>query len=190
MVNPGRVEQFFHRFPLLAQTAKTLQEAGIPWFIGGSGCLFLLGNERLPDDVDIFLRDEDHDRVDALFAVVSAPYTSPLERVRNSRPWNEHSIQLTSHLDIMADGKTYPVRVTDAVVSHATEWTHDGVAFRLLPPEDVLLIKGLLQRGPDVGKHDVEDIRAFKAVYPTIDQPYLRSRIVALHAEDRLISIL
>lgn len=186
LILPERQEVFFQRFPLLLPTLTALNEAQIPFAIGGSGCLFLLGNERVPDDVDIYLPDDRHDLADRLFGIESYPYVSATENVRNSNPENDHSIQLTSHLVMTIVGKKYVLSLTSDVLAHRQAGSFQGQTFFLFPPEDVLLIKALQRRGPDVGKHDLADIDAFLHVYSAIDSAYLRQRIQSLHAEDRV----
>lgn len=188
-MDPNRLNTFFDRFPLLRSTIEKLNAAKVPYAIGGSGCLFLLGNERQPDDVDIYLRNEDHDAVDQLFGITSFIYESPLEHVRNSNVSGDHSIQLTSHLTITAEGKSYNLSLTPDVLEACISSVHDGLEVFLYPPEDVLLIKALLQRGIDVGKHDVEDVQAFSERYKDLRMDYLRRRVYKFGAEKRVKSV-
>ncbi len=184
-MNTDKLPEFKNRFPLLEGVIARLNEHNIDWLIGGSGCLFLLGNDRLPDDVDIYLRADQHDLADEIFGIESFVYTSPQENVRNSNPEGSHSMQLTSGLKITADGVTYDLGLTEAVFSQSMRFEN----LKLLPPEDVLLIKALLQRGEDVGKHDIEDIRKFKSIY-NLDTEYLRSRITYLGADARVDGVI
>lgn len=186
----ARLHQFIARFPQLLPTLARLDGAGIPYAIGGSGCLFLLGNERTPDDVDIYLPDDRHDEADVLFGIKSFTYESPLENVRNSNPGGSNALQLTSHLILTAEGRRYPLSLNDQMLRQATRIAADGQTMVLLPPEDVLLIKALLQRGEDVGKHDVADIANFMKGYPNLDRIYLESRVADLQAVERVGDIL
>lgn len=61
----------------------------------------------------------------------------------------------------------------------------DGEKVTFFPPEDVLLIKALLQRGEDVGKHDTEDIQKFLCIFSGIRPAYLAKRIQLIGAEER-----
>ena len=176
--------QFFLKFPTLQNVLDQLSEHKIEWLIGGSGCLFLLGNERLPDDVDIYLRDDQHDLADKVFGITSFNYTSATELVRNSNPEGNHDIQLTSNLKITLDGKQYSLSIIDFIREHSLQV---GELY-LYPPEDALLIKALLQRGADVGKKDLEDIHTFQAIYD-LDTDYLNTRISQLGAEKRVGTI-
>jgi hypothetical protein len=94
-MNEEIIQQFINKFPKLLPTISILNDNNIQWLIGGSGSLFLLGNKRVPDDVDIYIQDKDHDRVDILFGIKSFQYKSETEDVRNSNPENDHSIQIT-----------------------------------------------------------------------------------------------
>ncbi|MDD2786170.1 MAG: nucleotidyltransferase [Patescibacteria group bacterium] len=183
---PECIENFFARFPLLLLTIKKMNDANIPFAIGGSGCLYLYGNERTPDDVDIFLPDDKHDDVDKLFGIKSFTYKSETENVRNSNPDGNHAVQLTSHLVLNIEGKIYNLSLNENVLQNVTNFEYQGVTVGLLPVEDVLLIKMLLQRDSDVGKHDVEDVQNFLNLQPNIDIKYLESRIDELGARERV----
>ncbi|MEK7078297.1 MAG: nucleotidyltransferase [Patescibacteria group bacterium] len=187
MVNPKKLEEFISKFPLLVSVAKKLNKASIDWMIGGSSCLFLLGNKRVPDDVDIFLSDNQHDKTDELFNIESYTHTSKAGPVRNSNPEDNHSIQFSSHLEFNFD-KQYKFSVTDSVKQKRIQLEYKDVNLYLLPPEDVLFIKALLQRGQEEGKKDIEDIQNFVNIYP-IDHKYLNERIKKLNAKERVSSI-
>lgn len=183
--DPSKLQILFDQFPKLFDVIKKLNEQSIPWMIGGSGCLFLLGNDRSPDDVDMLLANDDHDRADALFGLSSFTYTSDSENVRNSNPFGDHDLQFTSHLQLTIEGKTYLFDYNAAVFEHAIRGFFEGEAVYLLPPEESLLVKALLQRGEDVGKHDVADIEKFMKIYE-IDREYMKKRIGELGAEERV----
>jgi hypothetical protein len=92
MIPNKKIEEFVTRFPRLLSVAEKLNDAHLDWMIGGSSCLFLFGNKRVPEDVDIFLPDNQHDTTDSLFGITSYIHTSPAGPVRNSNPENDHSI--------------------------------------------------------------------------------------------------
>jgi predicted nucleotidyltransferase len=185
-IHQDRLETFFQRFPLLSKTLNILNSHNIPFAIGGGGCLYLLGNDRLPDDVDIYLPNDKHDEVDGLFGITSFQYKSTQEEVRNSNVDGDHSIQLTSHLFLNIQEHHYDLALTAQTLAMRLETEFAGQKAFLYPPEDVLLIKALLQRGQDVGKHDLEDIQAFLKIYPDIRYEYLKQRIRDLGAEERI----
>ncbi len=180
-----RAQWFLDSFPHLKEVLLALSKHKIPFFIGGSGSLFLFGNEREPKDVDIFIPDKHHDEVDVLFGITSEVYTSPLERVRNSHPFGLHELQITSHLNITAEEKTHTFSFDESFTRKDCQIEMDALVISVLPPEDVLIIKAILQRGESVGKHDVEDIHTFLHIYKKLDTEYLQKRISLLDAEDR-----
>jgi hypothetical protein len=184
-----KIQILIKRFPRFLEISKRLNESKIPFFIGGSGCLFLLGNERLPDDLDIFLPDEFHEKANVLFGIESFEYRSDREQVQNSNPFGEHAYQFTSHLTISVERRDYRLSITSDQMKQSLSVEVDLTHFRLLPPEDVLLIKALLQRGENEGKHDIEDLSRFIRLYPALDRIYLLNRICALGAEDRVSGI-
>lgn len=177
-----------NKFPQLFSVLEVLNKNKIPWLIGGSACLFILGNNREPDDIDIYLRNADHDAVDVLFGCQSYEYTSATEQVRNSNPFGGHALQCTSNLKITIQGLVYDLDISPTILEHRTVMMLDGLEFYLLPPEDVLLIKALLQRGSDVGKHDIADIHNFMNIYK-LDMQYLSNRIVEIKAQERVGNI-
>ncbi len=185
----NRVAIILKKFPLLDAVLVFLNKNTIPYLIGGSACLYLLGNDRLPGDIDIYLRDEDHDRADQLFGITSFEYVSPLEIVRNSNPYGEHALQLTSHLRISLAQQTFDLSLHQEMLDQSKVLKKNGHELRLLPPEDVVLIKALLQRGVEVGKYDVEDIQRIKNIV-SLDQSYLQRRLAYLQAEKRVGGLL
>jgi hypothetical protein len=54
-----------------------------------------------------------------------------------------------------------------------------GVVVPVIPPEDNILFKAVWGRGPEVGKHDWEDVEAMMAHLPVLDWEYLRQRAEA-----------
>jgi len=186
-IKEEKIKQFISKFTSLLPVVKKLNEANIDWLIGGSSCLFLLGNDRVPGDVDIFIPDHQHDKVDELFEIKSFTHRTLAEAVRNSNPGGEHSIQFTSHVEYDFD-KHYKYDITETMLEKATKFTYEGQNLYLLLPEDVLLIKALLQRGPAEGKKDIEDVNNFLNIYK-IDRNYLVTRIQELGAESRVKGI-
>jgi predicted nucleotidyltransferase len=55
---------------------------------------------------------------------------------------------------------------------------HDiaGVRVPVVPVEDNILLKALLGRGPEQGKHDWEDVQAMMVHTPELDWAYLSRR--------------
>jgi hypothetical protein len=180
------VTTFLSKFPTLDSALDVLDKNNITYAIGGSGCLFVLGNERIPDDVDIMLLDSDHDTVDKLFAIESYQYTSSVESVRNSNPGGDHDIQMTSHLKFTIENREYDMSLTVEMVENRFSITHNNRTYWFMAPSDVVLVKALLQRGSEVGKRDLEDVVTFIEHYKDFDFEYFNQRIESLGATDRV----
>lgn len=181
-----RANELISRFPQLEEVAAVFNRHAIPWMIGGSGCLFVLGNDRVPDDVDIFLTRSAHAQANELFGIQSYEYTSPVERVMNSNPGGDHALQFTSGLRIVREGVWYDLEPTALVAEHAFAVDAEHSRLLFMPPEEPLLIKALLRRGPEVGKHDLEDIKKFHGIY-SIDKAYLNRRAVELRLSNNIL---
>lgn len=172
----SRLEELAKFFPLLIPTARKLNAHSLAWLIAGSGCLYVYGNERQPQDLDFYLTAASHDRADQIFTIPSYPYSSPVEKVRNSNPHGDHSLQFTSQLQITNQGKIYDLAPTELVLAHRGQIEYDQEIIYFAPVEEVLLVKVLLGRGPEAGKHDLEDVRNFLKIGPQIDESYLAAR--------------
>ncbi len=190
MIDTQRLHLLDQLFPSFVTVVAQLHEAGIPWALSGSACFFVHGNARQPGDLDLFVRDEDHDRIDQLFGIASVPYRSAIETVRNSHPLGDYDIQLTSHLVLTVAGKTYPLSLTPLQIAHRQAVQYEDQDIWLLAPEDVILAKALLQRDDSFGKFDVQDIKDFLKHHPTVDRGYIALRIQELDAEERVGGLL
>jgi hypothetical protein len=189
MLDFNRFKLFKDKFTKYPFIYEHLTSNNIPFLIGGSGCLFLLGNKREPDDMDIFLPSIFHDKADLLFGIKSFVYNSNIENVRNSNPFGLHTYQLTSGLKLTINSdKVIDFNINENVLMHKKVFKYLDLDIPLLPPEDVLLIKAILQRGTDVGKHDIDDIKNFMMIYE-IDNEYLKDRISQLDISERVKGI-
>ncbi len=181
-----RLENLFQSFPQFFSVVKLLNVNNIQWAIGGSACLYVFGNERFPDDLDIFLADSDHDKADKIFDIKSFTYSSAKEVVRNSNPHKDHSLQLTSSLLIINSEQTINFSLTSEILNFKKEGHYGGEKVYFLPPEEPLIIKSFLNRGSDVGKHDAEDIKNFLKIYEAVDYDYIEKRLTSLNILNKL----
>jgi predicted nucleotidyltransferase len=61
-----------------------------------------------------------------------------------------------------------------------------GILVPVIPPEDNILLKAMLGRGAEVGKHDWEDVEAMMAFVPSLDWAYLRWRAGTLDNPEKV----
>lgn len=164
------------RFPLLFPTVEKLNVNDLTWMMGGSACLYIYGNERMPEDIDIYLPASQHELANEMFGIESYVYRSPLEKVKNSNLNGDHSIQLTSDLEITKNGNIYYLEPTGLVLDSRKFIESQGENFYFIPVEEALLIKALLGRGADMGKRDIQDVKNFLKIYPNINSEYIPKR--------------
>ena len=98
-------------------------------------------------------------------------------------------MQLTSDLVLTIAGERYDLSLTQEVLAYCLDTVFEGERIHFYPPEDVPLIKALLQRGTEVGKYDIEDIKNFVKTFLNLRQDYLQERIRAIGAEKRVGNI-
>ena len=157
----------------LAEIARRLDHAGITWAVFAGAAAAAYGATRPLTDVDILVPAADGERLAALF---------PEARVDRREDGSVRGIQLPG-FDILAG-----LSVMDLDTRMAARLQHHeiaGVMVPVIPPEDNILLKAIMGRGPEVGKHDWEDVRAMLAHLPSLDWEYLRWRADACGPRQR-----
>lgn len=164
-----QLASWFTQFPYVCQT---LNSHHLHWAIGGSASLYLLGGARIPNDLDIFVFDQEHDTLDGLLGLNSYYRQSGKNRARHSLLLGEGKIQFTSQYRLPTKGGFLSIPLTaDLLESGPTlRWRYGKLD--LVPPEIIIIAKSLLMRGEQQGKQDGGDILAFVKQYQ-IDNVYL-----------------
>jgi len=163
-----------------------LEGAGLDWGVAAGAAVYIYAGNRLPTDVDLLVRPEELSKVGRLLGVVPK-----LERTG----WGEEEkialgeMEIAGRLVIRVGGESYPYGMDGPMVERLRRGTLEGVEVPVLAPEDVIAMKAVLQRGPEQGKHDIEDIEALAAAVE-IDAAYLRWRLRRMGAEVRARAIL
>lgn len=146
--------------------------------MGGSAALYVQGNSRKPGDIDLFVPDEDHDRLDQLFGIESVYNESVTDQARLSYITEDHTISLHSKFKVRSDGPVRQMRIRTALDKaeyYQPAITPAGI-LRVLKAEDIMVIKAMLRRGTQHGdKRDLEDIAALRK-YP-VDYDYIKMRL-------------
>lgn len=138
----------------------------------GAHVAVLTGN-RTPTDVDMLVHDEDLPKLHALFPFAK---TEDLGDGVFLYIGEDDRIEFMGAAEVVKDGHTYPFRLSDEASERLTSYTVDGHTIHLVDPIDSLVLKSILQRGPEQGKHDLEDISAVLQA-TDIDTEYLRRRL-------------
>ena len=148
----------------LAEIARRLDQAGITWAVFAGAAAAAYGATRPLTDVDILVPAAEGDRLAALF---------PEAQVDRREDGSARGIQLPG-FDILAG-----LMIMDLDTHMAARLQHHevtGVTVPVIPPEDNILLKAIMGRGPEVGKHDWDDVQAMLARLPSLDWEYLRWR--------------
>jgi hypothetical protein len=158
----------------LAEIARRLDQAGITWAVFAGAAAAAYGATRPLTDVDILVPAAEGERLAALF---------PEAQVDRREDGSARGIQLPG-FDILA-GLT--IMDLDAHMAARLQ-RHEiaDVTVPVIPPEDNILLKAIMGRGPEVGKHDWDDVRAMVAHLPSLDWEYLRWRADACGPRHRV----
>jgi len=119
------------------EAVQTLADAGMPYLVMGGTGSSAYGRDRWTHDIDLFVRRSDAGP--ALAALAAAGFTP------NERFW-DWLYQATKR-DVTVDlifRTTGTITVDDEMLDRAEEVDFLGVKTRMLPPEDLLVIKAIV----------------------------------------------
>jgi hypothetical protein len=148
----------------LGEVARQLNSAGITWAVFAGAAATAYGSIRPLTDIDILVPAAQGDRLADLF---------PKAQVTRKDDETVQGIQFAS-FDILAGLNV--MDLDDRMAARLTRHEIAGVMVPVIPPEDNILLKAMWGRGPEVGKHDWEDVREMMVHLPTLDWEYLRWR--------------
>ena len=170
----------------LARVSDILMPPGIQWAVAAGSAVYLYTGSRPPTDLDTLVRPEDLARMGETVGL--APETE-------ATSWGEVTriqlgeTEIAGRLVAKVDSKSYQYYLDSDMASHLRIVTYHGIQVPVLSPEDVVALKAVLQRGPEQGKHDLEDITALAAMVP-LDAAYLRLRLDRMGATERALPVL
>ena len=166
----------------LQEVARRLNRAGVPWAVFAGAAASVYGATRPLTDVDILVTAAYGGRAAALF---------PEGQAKHREGGAVHIIQLPG-FDLVAGltwregDSTYTMDLDEQMAARLQHHEITGVIVPVIPPEDNILLKALFGRGPEVGKHDWEDVQAMVAHLPALDWEYLRWRVDACGSGPRM----
>jgi hypothetical protein len=169
---------------LLRQVAARLDASGIPWSVFSGAAATCYGVQRPITDIDISLQSEDTARILALFPDGQPkPTKHPGEYALDFGPveiwWGT--------LFLKGGERLYAVPFDEPMRRRITRQTILGIDVPVCAPEDIIVLKAILQRGPEQGKHDHEDIQAIaQTLGNRLDLDYLQERASACDALARV----
>lgn len=161
----------------LRDVARRLDRAGIPWAIFAGAAAMVYGADRSLTDVDLLVPASEGERLAEVFP------EGELEH-REGRFVGLHlpGFDILAGLDWLDLDSVMKGRLRHQKIA--------GVRVPVIPPEDNILLKALWGRGPDVGKHDWDDVEAMMASLESVDWAYMRWRAGALQDPGRIEPLL
>ncbi len=183
------IHRLFEKIPTLRKVFKILKENGIRYGIFAGTHVFLLTSYRDSTDVDILVADEDFEKLSDFF---KGHVKRRKEKNVNGDFFylnEDRNLEFVSRLDFIESGEIYPIRLTPLAWENNWKFKVDEVEVVLLNPVDTVLEKAILPRGKEVGKHDLEDIKALVNVCD-IDKDYLEKRVDEMKAKEHVKNIL
>jgi predicted nucleotidyltransferase len=144
--------------------------SSVSWVVFAGAAAYCYGSKRRITDVDILVK-----RVDLEKAKMALSNIVGVDIVADLRIKTEHGICYFFMDDEMME---------------RVRWIRFlGVTVPVIPVEDNIVFKAILQRGKDKGKYDVEDIQ-YMITNEKVDLDYLKKRIRKYDAEKRVEPLL
>jgi hypothetical protein len=174
-------------FPQLRSVLPLLESAGIRYGLYSSAHVVAFSGHRVPSDIDIIISVTDLPKLMELFPQSRTEWSPNGIRVFVGE---QDEIEFIASIQVYASGQYFPYVLNDSAYSHVKHCKLDeDLTISLLDPADTVLLKAMLQRGAEQGKHDVEDIEAL-IMNVELDLKYLHTRIQECRASDRVTSFL
>jgi hypothetical protein len=145
------------KLPQLISILSELNSTDIKYGLYAGSHVAILTSNRIPTDVDFLVADEDFSKLINLF---------PLAQVKDSGNTKflyadkNNKIEFMSFANVDIKDSHYSFRLSDLVWKNSDLLVGDNFKVRILHEVDTILLKAMLQRGEEVGKHDLEDIKA------------------------------
>lgn|GEM_PF-1579640 len=156
----------FEGMARLREVAARLDGAGMLWVIFAGTAASVYGADRPVTDLDILVPAEEGERLRALFPGAKVTREQDLLHVGLA------GVDLLAGLGaIDLDGE---------MESRVTRHEVGGIQVPVIPREDNILLKAMMGRGAEEGKHDWEDVEAMMASARSLDWAYLRWRASTL----------
>jgi len=156
----------------LSALKEKLEKANIPWVVFAGAAAYCFGSKRKVTDIDILVRLEDLNRAKAAIKDIDIK-----------------GFDIVADLEIEANQEGCRFFMDDEMIER-TKWKQlFDVTVPIIPVEDNIIFKAILQRGEAQGKHDIEDIRHM-VTNEKIDLKYLNKKVEKYRAEKRVKPLL
>lgn len=175
--------------PRLKNVLSVASKARVKYGLFSGAYVSLVAGNRPPTDFDFLTNLEGIRLLQKKF-----PQAVFEERKGNATgkwldPLGDGLIDFSAEVTIFINEHGYLVNMTALAWRHVDRVVVDNLTIYLANPVDTILPKAAGQRGPEQGKHDLEDIAALLKVVE-IDRDYLKQRLPEFGADGRVMSCL
>jgi hypothetical protein len=167
----------------LGVVQRLLDPSGVAWAVCAGAAAHLYGNRRPIQDVDVLVANGRLADVSKLLQSQNRVVQYDGQRIL----WR--GIKFFDDLTVRRAGVTYPFVLDSAMCARLRRQSLLGSMVPVLPPEDVVLHKLLLDRGADQGKHDRVDAQGIVR-RQQLDLDYLRERIQTMRLNGSIDALL
>jgi len=153
------------------RTVKSrLEKLGVHWAVFAGAAAYCYGSRRRVTDIDVLVKGSD---LEVALAAIK----------------DVEGVDVVGDLEMETSQGRCRFFMDGQMIERIQRRRLLGVAVPVVPVEDNILFKAILQRQEDQGKHDVEDIRDMVA-HEKLDLRYLEQRIRIYRAERRVKPLL
>jgi hypothetical protein len=147
-----------------------LVEANVRWAVFAGAAARCYGSKRKVTDIDILVSARDLEKAKAVLRDVEG-------------------FDVVADMEIKTDKGICRFFMDDEMIERIQQKQLFDMTVPVIPVEDNIIFKAILQRGEDQGKHDVEDIQ-YMTRKEKIDLEYLEMRIRKYGVEKRVKPLL
>jgi len=151
-------------------TGNRLAKANVIWVLFAGAAAFFYGSNRMVTDVDILVKSEDLEKAKAALR-------------------NLEGVDIVADLTLKTSLGVYRFFMDDEMISKMRWKKLVDVKVPLIPVEDNIIFKAILQRGEAEGKHDIDDIKGMLR-HEKLNIAYLTRRIQKYQAAKRVYPLL
>jgi len=200
-----RAAALFNQNPGLGDYLRKLDIAGADWALSGGAAAYVIAGVRLPSDVDVTVTDDSVDAAVAASPEDAQPHVGPEIFVCGDELHLDFPARGLSFavgelaVDVMDTGEArnrghvYNLGLSELALKHRLELHVDRPdgpqVVYIANPFDIVAMKAVLQRGPDMNKFDFLDIEAVLLAIG-IDPEYAAARSLEIGLTDRELRVL
>jgi hypothetical protein len=176
-----RFQEVIATFPIFESILRQLNEADIPYAVGGSVSLYVQGNDRKPKDVDVMFTDEAFDRANELFGLESQYIERSYNSMNKSTPVDDGSVDFLNQYTSKMENHSYYSPPTETVPV-----IFNKVNVTLVPAEKIAVFKLISRRDHH---NDLSDFNELFQ-HPDFDMDIFWQIADSLDAREAVINLL